>query len=963
MKSKKEKGAIVAEGEKEDMDKDGDVDSDDWKMKRDHAIKKAKGEDDKEDVNEGEDLSTADSEQETEKSPANHTSASQKKSGKDLVTADSELNASDSLANHTNPEPKKTGQSLAVADSELDPSASLANQTKTNLPDVIGEGEEAVSNQKEEQKESEPFDDKENPGDEKGDIVTEEEKDEPFDEKTDIPADENDEDQPFVDVNESLNEVGDDGEEELDQAAQAVQNLDIAPVEEPAPEGPPEGELAPEMGDVPPPVDAAPEAPVEEPPVDLEGGEAPAEEPVDLEGGEDVGDEAGEGEDEKSQIKKKIGEIQHLLTQVDLADGETKEDFNQILAAFLPHLADLEIEDKKEMSDKIKKAQPTDVPGEEEVVDTEVSVEEPVGEPEDTGLSKPQEDAIDDEVAAMGGEKEEEISERGIALANEEECSECGSFDTYAESKGYNLKEEIPSLNEMAYLMSGYINAHNEGMNDGDVKGISKYMNENVRKELNDYGHGEFTKMIKENSDVKFGKLEPFPVEEYLKKKDLNEEELDEISWGGLKRAGEYVGKGVKSKAQKAGQWAKQKAQQAGQAVSSAAQRIAQAVQGQIDNVTGDIKRIGDNIYRQYQAGAKDALLDDLVQMAASLGELIGKINDRAVKAGEEPINVQSILSTIANKVAAGKDVDLNKYRSKPREEPAPTPDPAMRKSVSAGGGIERGGISGARDAGIRGGYFRSAMKEAEEMLVKAYIYKKLEEHAGLRKATLTEGRKELAIDRLISENWNKTGKKEYEQAKLVRSYVRKQLDEKVNGKKTNLNESKKSESLKKIDQLIESELNQVKEDMSGQINELDPATVRSASQKMFDRGQERRAERLASTGKEIERQNYARSAAERSEKILAPIQQFIGRPLGNGTIVDFNYSDDFSRNLDIITDDPNFGGKGTITYTFDKDTFFKNPDWEFTRKDARTLGSIIKTVNPETQYAQGTGDLKIIGY
>jgi len=151
---------------------------------------------------------------------------------------------------------------------------------------------------------------------------------------------------------------------------------------------------------------------------------------------------------------------------------------------------------------------------------------------------------------------------------------------------------------------------------------------------------------------------------------------------------------------------------------------------------------------------------------------------------------------------------------------------------------------------------------------------------------------------------------------------------------------------------------------MSGQINELDPATVRSASQKMYDRGQTRRAERLASTGKEIERQNYDRSAAERSEKMLAPIKQFIGKPLGNGTIVNFNYADDFgTRNLDIITDDPEFGDRGGITYNFDKDTFFKNPDWEFTRKDARILGLIIKTLNPESQYAQGTGDLKIIGY
>jgi hypothetical protein len=91
-----------------------------------------------------------------------------------LVTADSEENADDSVANDVN--------------QKHEPSQAPINDTnaKAEADKATGSGSAsaAIQNNVDEQPESDPFDDKENAGDEKGDIVTEDaDKGQPFDDK------------------------------------------------------------------------------------------------------------------------------------------------------------------------------------------------------------------------------------------------------------------------------------------------------------------------------------------------------------------------------------------------------------------------------------------------------------------------------------------------------------------------------------------------------------------------------------------------------------------------------------------------------------------------------------------------------------------------------------------------------------------------------------------------------------
>ena len=115
---------------------------------------------------------------------------------------------------------------------------------------------------------------------------------------------------------------------------------------------------------------------------------------------------------------------------------------------------------------------------------------------------KPDEDS--DETSSSGLDKEAEnaIDDQIASLDDNdkekqdestEKCDECGTFENYMESRGYSKDDltECSSM-EMGNLVSGYANAYKKGMNDGDHEGIAIYITPEVSDELKGYGHSDF---------------------------------------------------------------------------------------------------------------------------------------------------------------------------------------------------------------------------------------------------------------------------------------------------------------------------------------------------------------------------------------------------------------------------------------------------------------------------------------
>lgn len=415
----------------------------------------------------------------------------------DIITADSEQKESDVVANKTKVNlPKKTGKSEITADSELNASKALANMTKTKLPNPIAEG---------------------------ADLST---ADSEIDATSSLAND--------------VSEAGDDGEAELDAAAAALGDLDVAAAEEPAAE---------------PVADAGVE---DAPETEEQGGEdaaaLAASNDSEQGGGEDalaadaegdgqaeepVADDAGEagGEDLMTkEIEKLVGKLTQKVRNTDLTPDQAKGFLKSLIDSFENDLGEVDVEDRKQMSDKILKAQTGNIgdddgSGEEEV-DTDA------GQDVETGMDKSAEAAIDSKIEDLnaGGDAENPAGEPAAADAGVEEpvkemaemsddmCSECGTFESYMEARGYS-KDSLSecSASEMGNLVSSYAQAHDEGLNDGDFESVALYVTPEVANEVKEYGQGGFIEKlqpylenISEDQQVQFGAHEPMlsPVEE-----------------------------------------------------------------------------------------------------------------------------------------------------------------------------------------------------------------------------------------------------------------------------------------------------------------------------------------------------------------------------------------------------------------------------------------------------------------
>jgi len=377
--------------------------------------------------------------------------------------------------------------------------------------------------------------------------------------------------------------------QEIEMAASKVNDLDAATdaVEIPAPEvTAPEGDAEMDAG-----LDAIPD---ETPSVEDNAEEIPAGEEMTDAGdeiadageemtdtGEEIADTGEEmtdtGEEPKDEatreIEKSLGKLTNTLRKTELTEPQVKSYVNSFLSAFKDKFPDIDIEDRKEMAEKITKVVPP-----EEIEDLGQNVEDTEGNVENT-------DGLE-----------------------EEQCAECGGFAQYAESRGYDVNSiKECGEEEMTNLISGYANANSEGQNDGDFKAIALFITPEIIEKLkNEYGHEEFTNQV-----------EPFSTEMNEASAEDRDTQINEL-FGGLTNL----------------------AKQGAQKVANAATAVKQT----------------------YHAGELPKEIKKVEDFAAQLGQQIGALNKRMEKAGKQPINVGSILTTIKNQIAKGGTANLSQY-------------------------------------------------------------------------------------------------------------------------------------------------------------------------------------------------------------------------------------------------------------------------------------------------------------
>jgi len=522
--------------------------------------------------------------------------------------------------------------------------------------------------------------------------------------------------------------------EEIDNAESKLGDLDAATSAEATPEMPVDTEVpiepAPEEGgeevpsEEPAPEEGGEEVPSEEPAPEEGGEEMPSEEPAPEEGGEEMPSEeeptsdAVAPEDEKSitikEIEKSLGKVTNKIRGTELTDSQVKSYVNSFLTAFKDKFEDVEIEDRKIMADKILKVVP----------DEDV---------EELGANVSQNDEIE-----------------------EEQCSECGGFGKYAESRGYGTPESFMECDseEQANVVNGYVSAHEEGMNDGDEKTISliiKLSPDVLDKLKGDYGHEEYAEKIQPQVDS---------MNEATEEDSMAQ--LNEL-WGGLRSLGKA----------------------AGQAIGGAAKGVGQAIGGAVKGAGQAIGKAYQGAKQTYYKGEINPAVKKVEADAATLGKQIANLNATLTKAGQQPINVKSILATIQNQLGAGAaQANLSKFRTAAEGfDPANVEvQPNILKEDDEPLEVEKGEeiekdivdkkpeIGFATDAQVLGGgvvkpdgaptttvdvnvdaqnkIVNVAMNETEQKLRK-YIRNRLEEKAGLRKSNLTESKKSETLKKL----------------------------------------------------------------------------------------------------------------------------------------------------------------------------------------------------------------------
>jgi len=560
-----------------------------------------------------------------------------------------------------------------------------------------------------------------------------------------------------------------------------LKTIDDAPVGDVPVDGAP-------VGDVPvdgAPVDGAPvgDVPVdgsEELPIDGAPIDGSEELPVDgIEGDEEVAIEDPQSEATR-EIEKSLGKLTNTLRKTELTEPQVKSYVNSFLSAFKDDFPEIDIEDRKAMAEKITKVVPPE-------------------DIEDLGQNVEDTEEVDIDNLDVGAEPELEMAEQ--------QCAECGGFAKYADSRGYTA-ESIQKCNEeeMTNLLSGYANAHNEGQNDGDFKAIALFITPEIIEKLKgEYGHDDFADQV-----------EPFSTEMNETTIEEKQAQITEL-FGGLRGAAQSIGKGIGGAAQQVGQAVQQKAQQVGQAVQQGATNVKQA----------------------YHTGELPSEVKKLEKAAANLGAQIGSLSKRMQKAGGQPINLQSILTTIKNQVGGGSGVDLSKF-SDVQENDIPVDHTEVQPMM--GDGLEE-------DVEIKVSEKEGKKLSADntpEVEMKEGIEDKgedvdidtldvnaeetptenngEEEVLDLTKRKEPELKMQTGFDSMgggvvkpdgaatvqveVDAEENKVNVTMNESEVKLRKYIRNRLEEHAGVKKPNLNENKKSKALQKLDRIINKQFN-----------------------------------------------------------------------------------------------------------------------------------------------------------
>ena len=560
---------------------------------------------------------------------------------------------------------------------------------------------------------------------------------------------------------------------EIDQAASKVDDLDAATSAEAEPaldtdggaemtaglEAKPEGdaeatpEPAPEETPAPEGPEGGEEVPAEEPPAE----EVPGEENV-------AASTDGEIDEPNKEIEKAIGKLTNKIRKTEMEDAQVKSYINSFLVAFKDKLRDIDVEDRKEMADKL-----LNVLGSDEI--------------EDLGDAVPQENP-DSELGPESGLK----PEGGV---EEEQCAECGSFARYAESRGYSTAQSLMECGEeeVGNLVSGYANAHNDGMNDGDLENVAlivKVVNPEILNQLKgDYGHEDYA-----------NKLTPYVDGMNECSQEESVAKLNEL-WGGLGALGKAAGAGIKKGAQ---------------AVGGAVQKGAQAV-GQAGQAVGQAVKTGaQNVAKTYHAGEVPGEVKKLQDVATNLGKQIEALNSRLTKAGQQPIDVKNILKAVSQQVT-GKGVGIGGLNTAVAEttDPANVPvQPDMLKEEDEPEkpeGLETD--SPEHEAGETPAEEKAEHEpggeefKLDEPFVKSgdkpLSFGPESQSLGVSTIKPDGAGVEIVVepDKTVNINMNESEKK-------LRKYIRNRLEEKAGLRKPSLNESKKSPTLKKLDAVID---------------------------------------------------------------------------------------------------------------------------------------------------------------
>jgi hypothetical protein len=554
----------------------------------------------------------------------------------------------------------------------------------------------------------------------------------------------------------------------------------------------------------------------------------------------DAGAETGNAdalaiEEPVKELEKGIGKLTNKIRKIDLEPEVTKSFLKSLIQAFKDKLPELEIEERKEIANLLLKIVP----------------------PEDVeNLS----DAMPPE------ETEDDLNEK-------QGCSECGTFAQYAESMGYNSAESLMECGEegVANLISNYANHAADGQNDGDAENVAlviKIINPEMLNTLKqDYGHEEYS-----------DKLTPYVDSMNESSDEDNITKLNEL-FGGLKSLAQGAGRGISGAvkgvgnaiggaAQQVGQAVKTGAQQAGQAVAGAAQNVAQTYHG--GEVAGEVKKL-------------ERLANDLGAQVAALNTRLVKAGQTPVDAQKiiaavsNQIRAGKGASVAGTTAGAGirEDNDPAYTQTQPLMEDddlegieATEPEATEPEKINFGGAQTLGGGVVKPDGAPTTISVESSNGTTVEVNLNE-VMKKLKQvvaeskpSAGLSKEKKSEvvkkakagediGKKGKGFEKVAAKAAKEYGSKEAgekvaaaamwknlkkegveaeaevmtESEKKIRAYVRKRLEEHAGLRKPSLNESKKSPTLKRLDEMIDTQYKSfgdvVKKTHKKNINEL----------------------------------------------------------------------------------------------------------------------------------------------